>query len=82
MPCIADAPERLGVYALEELDPGDVYGPRGVGELGIGAVAPAIANAVFDAIGMCPSVSPISPESILDAMDAARCTGIRHDGAA
>jgi CO/xanthine dehydrogenase Mo-binding subunit len=65
MPCIADAPVRMAVYALEELDPGDVYGPRGVGELGIGAVAPAIANAVFDAIGICPTISPISPESIL-----------------
>jgi len=68
MPSIADAPERMAVYALEELDPGDGYGPRGVGELGIGAVTPAIANAVFAAIGVCPTRSPVSPEAILDAM--------------
>jgi xanthine dehydrogenase D subunit/xanthine dehydrogenase C subunit len=78
MPCIADTPERMAVYALEDLDPGDAYGPRGVGELGVGAVTPAIANAVFDAIGMCPTTSPICPESILDGMEAGaiRC-GIR-----
>ncbi len=68
MPSIADAPERMAVYALEELDPGDGYGPRGVGELGIGAVTPAIANAVFAAIGVCPTRSPVSPEAMLDAM--------------
>jgi CO/xanthine dehydrogenase Mo-binding subunit len=69
MPSIADAPERMLVHALEDLDPDDCYGPRGVGELGIGAVTPAIANAVFDAIGMCPAASPISPEAILDAVE-------------
>jgi CO/xanthine dehydrogenase Mo-binding subunit len=72
MPGIADAPERMVVYALEDLDANDPYGPRGVGELGIGAVTPAIVNAVFDATGMCPTVTPISPESILSAMSAGR----------
>jgi CO/xanthine dehydrogenase Mo-binding subunit len=70
MPSIADAPTRMAVYALEALDAGDEYGPRGVGELGIGAVTPAIANAVRDAIGRCPTISPISPEAILDALAA------------
>jgi CO/xanthine dehydrogenase Mo-binding subunit len=70
MPSIADAPARMDVYALEGLDADDAFGPRGVGELGVGAVTPAIANAVFDAIGTCPTVSPISPESILDAVAA------------
>jgi CO/xanthine dehydrogenase Mo-binding subunit len=67
MPSIADAPAQMAVYALEDLDAGDDYGPRGVGELGIGAVTPAIANAVFAAVGLCPTTLPISPEVILDA---------------
>jgi xanthine dehydrogenase D subunit/xanthine dehydrogenase C subunit len=67
MPSIADAPAHMAVYALEELDPDDGYGPRGVGELGVGAVTPAIANAVFAATGLCPTRSPICPEAILDA---------------
>jgi xanthine dehydrogenase D subunit/xanthine dehydrogenase C subunit len=70
MPSIADTPARMTVYALEALDAGDEYGPRGVGELGIGAVTPAIANAVRNAIGLCPTLSPISPEAILDALAA------------
>lgn len=70
MPGIADAPARMALHAREDLDPGDPFGPRGVGELGIGAVTPAIANAVADAIGFFPNVTPFSPESLLDAMAA------------
>ncbi|MDV2985190.1 UNVERIFIED_CONTAM: molybdopterin-dependent oxidoreductase [Methylobacteriaceae bacterium AG10] len=68
MPTIADAPEESRVLALEDLDPGDPYGPRGVGELGIGAVTPAIAAAVADAIGHWPVAAPFSPETILQAL--------------
>ena len=68
MPSIADAPEAMEVFAHEELDPGDPHGPRGVGEIGIGAVTPAIAAAVADAIGVWPVVTPIPPEDLLAAM--------------
>lgn len=68
LPTIADAPETSRVLAVEDLDPRDPYGPRGVGELGIGAVTPAIAAAVADAIGVWPVVTPFRPETLLDAM--------------
>lgn len=68
MPTIADAPERSRVLALEDLDPGDPYGPRGIGELGIGAVTPAIAAAVADAVGHWPGAAPFSPETLLRAL--------------
>jgi nicotinate dehydrogenase large molybdopterin subunit len=68
VPTIQDAPERVAVYAEESLDPGDPYGPRGIGELGIGAVTPAIAAAIAEATGYWPSAAPIAPESLLDAM--------------
>lgn len=71
LPSIADAPETVATFALEDLDPGDPFGPRGAGELGIGAVTPAIANAVADAIGWWPQAAPFDPERLLDAMDAA-----------
>lgn len=51
IPTVADAPQTSRVFALEDLDRDDVFGPRGVGELGIGAVTPAIAAAVADACG-------------------------------
>ncbi len=69
MPGIADTAERLSVFAQESLDEGDDLGPRGVGELGIASVTPAIVNAVGDAIGYWPSRTPLSPEAILDHME-------------
>ena len=71
LPGIADAPRTLATFALEELDQGDPFGPRGAGELGIGAVAPAIANAVADATGFWPETMPFDPERLLDVLGAA-----------
>ncbi|OBZ95115.1 hypothetical protein ADU59_14755 [Pararhizobium polonicum] len=69
LPGIADAPETLRVHALETLDVDDPFGPRGVGELGIGAITPAIANAVANAIGIWPGRTPFDPQMLLDAME-------------
>jgi CO/xanthine dehydrogenase Mo-binding subunit len=69
LPGIQDAPRRMQSFALEGLAEGDIYGPRGVGELGIGAVTPAIANAVFAATGHLPTVTPFPPETILAALE-------------
>ncbi len=68
MPSIQDAPRSMAVFALEGLEADDRFGPRGIGELGIGAVTPAIANAVADAIGYWPEQAPIDPERILGAL--------------
>lgn len=70
MPTVRDAPERMTTFALEDLDPDDPYGPRGAGEIGIGAVTPAIANAVADALGHWPVTTPFRPEDILDFCEA------------
>lgn len=70
LPGIADAPASMRVFALEGLDEGDTLGPRGSGELGIGAVTPAIANAIASAIGLWPAVTPIAPETLLKEMSA------------
>lgn len=69
LPTVSDAPARMSVFALEDLDPGDPFGPRGAGEIGIGAVTPAIANAIGDALGLHPSITPLDPEALLDAID-------------
>jgi CO/xanthine dehydrogenase Mo-binding subunit len=72
LPTVADAPAASRVFALEELDREDEFGPRGVGELGIGAVTPAIAAAIADACGAWPTVTPIPPEDLLAAMSEAQ----------
>ncbi|TYC58993.1 molybdopterin-dependent oxidoreductase [Rhodobacterales bacterium] len=71
MPTIRDTPDRITNFALEDLDPGDPFGPRGAGEISINAVTPAIANAVADALGQWPTATPFRPEEILTMCEAA-----------
>jgi nicotinate dehydrogenase large molybdopterin subunit len=68
IPTVADVPQTSRVFALEDLDRDHEFGPRGIGELGIGAVTPAIAAAIADACGVWPTVTPISPEATLMAV--------------
>lgn len=46
------------------------YGAKGAGELGINPVAPAVANAVFDAVGARIRSAPLTPDKILVALRA------------
>lgn len=68
VPSFADAPARMKVFAMEELDADDPYGPRGIGELGIAGVTPAIAAAVADATGVWMTAAPFDPEILLQKM--------------
>ena len=43
----------------------------GIGELGIPAVAPAVANAVFNATGVRIRRIPLTPKVVMDAMKKA-----------
>ncbi|MRH44344.1 xanthine dehydrogenase subunit D [Aquibacillus halophilus] len=67
IPSISDVPFAMMTEAIESLHDGDPYGPRGVGEIGTVAVAPAIAKAIHDAIGYWVSRLPVSSEEILQA---------------
>ncbi len=49
-------------------DPGGPFGAKGVGEDPIVAIGPAIANAVYDAIGVRFRHYPIRPEQVLQAL--------------
>jgi CO/xanthine dehydrogenase Mo-binding subunit/CO/xanthine dehydrogenase FAD-binding subunit len=69
VPSIRDVPQHIRVTALEGLDDGDDFGPRGVGELGIGAVTSAIANAVGAGLGRWPAITPFPPEMILTMLE-------------
>ena len=67
IPGICDVPFKMEVEAIETLDEGDPYGPRGVGEIGTIAVAPAIAKAIHDAVGCWISRLPVSAEMVVKA---------------
>jgi CO/xanthine dehydrogenase Mo-binding subunit len=66
----ADAVPLLRGGLVESNDPNGPYGAKGASETAILPGAPAIANAVFDAIGVRITDLPITPEKILAALRA------------
>lgn len=72
MPLAMDMPEIHTVLLEAAPDPGGPFGAKGVGEDPIVAIGPAIANAVFDAIGVRFRHYPIKPEQVLQALAAKR----------
>ncbi|TYP79588.1 xanthine dehydrogenase subunit D [Paenibacillus methanolicus] len=72
IPTIADSRGGFEVVPIEELPEGDPHGPRGVGEIGSVGLAPAIAEAVFQAVGTRISRLPIDPSELQKPTDALR----------
>jgi xanthine dehydrogenase molybdenum-binding subunit len=46
------------------------FGAKGIGEPGLVPTAPAIANAIYDAVGVRIKDLPITPEKVLAALKA------------
>lgn len=68
LPSIKDLPERLTPIIIENPHRTGPFGAKGVGETGIIPIAPAIANAVRDAVGVRITTLPLTPEKILNAI--------------
>jgi CO/xanthine dehydrogenase Mo-binding subunit len=64
LPTTLDTP-RITPIILEYSEPSGPHGATGVGESGVGPVAPAIANAVADATGVRVTSLPIRPEVLV-----------------
>jgi len=58
----------IHIECIETNDEEGPFGAKGVGEPGLVPTAPAIANAVYDAIGIRVRDLPITPEKILAAL--------------
>jgi xanthine dehydrogenase molybdenum-binding subunit len=58
----------IHIDCIETVDEEGPFGAKGVGEPGLVPVAPAIANAIVDAIGIRITDLPITPEKILAAL--------------
>jgi xanthine dehydrogenase molybdenum-binding subunit len=69
-----DMPE-VEVILVEEPDPTGPFGAKGVGETGITNVAPSIANALYDAVGVRVHSLPMTPEKVLEALEEKRLGG-------
>ncbi|MCP4423857.1 MAG: xanthine dehydrogenase family protein molybdopterin-binding subunit [Chloroflexi bacterium] len=64
----ADMPP-IETIIIETDDPGGPFGAKGVGEMGGTPTAAAIANAIYDAVGVRLTQLPMTPERVLAALD-------------
>jgi 4-hydroxybenzoyl-CoA reductase alpha subunit len=68
-PTTMEMPEVI-TYLVEDPDPNGPFGAKEVGQGPLLPVAPAIANAVHDAVGVRIDEVPITPEKILRALQS------------
>ncbi|MCJ7493492.1 MAG: xanthine dehydrogenase family protein molybdopterin-binding subunit, partial [Deltaproteobacteria bacterium] len=66
IPTSLDAPP-MKTFLVKTVDPGP-FGAKGVAEPAMTPTAPAIANAIYDAIGVRIKDLPITPQKVLAAL--------------
>jgi xanthine dehydrogenase molybdenum-binding subunit len=71
IPSTLDMPETE-VILYEEPVPSGPFGAKGVGHGTLSAVSPAIANAIYDAVGVFITDMPATPEKIFEALKRRR----------
>jgi CO/xanthine dehydrogenase Mo-binding subunit/aerobic-type carbon monoxide dehydrogenase small subunit (CoxS/CutS family) len=69
IPTAQDVPP-IEIILVEKADPNGPFGAKGIGEIGINCIAPAIANAVFHATGVRLAQLPMTPERVWRALNA------------
>jgi CO/xanthine dehydrogenase Mo-binding subunit len=74
MPVANDLP-MIDTVLVEVPNPGHPFGVRGVGEVPIVPPLAAIANAIYDAVGVRISTLPATPERILAELEALEASG-------
>ena len=68
IPGLLDLPKSLVTSLVEVPHADGPYGAKGVGETGIFSPAPAIANALYDAVGVVINDLALTPERVLRAL--------------
>lgn len=63
---------ELEVIFVETFEPSHPFGVKAVAEIPMDGVAPAVGNAVLDAIGANVDVNPVTPERVWKALKAAQ----------
>ena len=72
VPTFEDLPGEFETVLIEFGDGPGPYGAKGVGEGGIVCVAPAIANAIFNATGVRLHELPLTPERVWRGIEESR----------
>ena len=68
LPLMTDIPEIFRAIILENGDGPGPFGSKAIAQVSIPCVAPAIGNAIYDAVGVRIRSTPFTPEKILRAM--------------
>jgi CO/xanthine dehydrogenase Mo-binding subunit len=68
IPTVYDMPEEIHPLVLEVADPQGPYGVRGLGEMPMLVLAPAILDAIHDATGIWFNKLPVTAEDVLLAL--------------
>ncbi len=66
----ADEMPKMGVIFIETYEPSGPFGAKAVAEIPLDGVGPALANAVYDAVGVRIVDAPILPEKVWRALRA------------
>jgi CO/xanthine dehydrogenase Mo-binding subunit len=80
IPTSADVPP-FHVQFVEVPYSGGPFGAKGLGELPMNGLAPALRNAVRHAVGRAPSRLPMTPDTMLQALGDTTQEGTRRGGA-
>ena len=67
VPTFLDVPEIHSII-VEDYEPSGPFGAKRVGEPALIPTAAAIANAIYDAVGIRINSLPITPEKVLEAL--------------
>ena len=70
-PALHDLPELDNVIIENPSEDGP-FGAKAIGEMANNAQPPAIATAIFDAVGVWVTEMPATPERVLEALEAKR----------
>lgn len=70
-PATVDMPPVVS-YLIEDPDPNGPYGAKEVGQGPLLPIMPAVANAVFDAVGVRVDEIPVTPEKVFAALEQKR----------
>ena len=70
LPSLGDMPAAIDPICVEMPDPNGPFGAKGIGESALIPVAPAIANAIYDAVGVRIKDLPIKAEKVFFGLEA------------
>ncbi len=76
IPTIQDMHSSLEVEAIEDLPENDPFGPRGIGEIGSVALAPAITAAIRQASGVWVNHLPVPRERLIQPLGVGQQEGV------